>query len=309
MSIAVSVIIPCYKQAHFLPECIASLQAQSRGDWEAIVVNDGSPDNTSEVVAQLAASDARIRCIEQANAGLSAARNAGMAMAQGQWIQFLDADDLLLPEKLALSLVAAQTTPDASLVVTDYEFLNRAGDRVSNDYCQPRLYGLLDLWSEFALRWEVNLSIPIHAALFRRSLLNGLTFDSALPNHEDFDFWLRLMDRRPMVLNVPEVLVLYRLSENSMSRQRDRMELGFLQVVDKHLQDSQPQSQRGKVLAAKRKLIRHQYRGAGIPVMGKIVQSRLFRKNVPWPIQSRLVRWKYLDLDVRLSSMTQALAR
>src|SRR5215204_1671374 len=96
----VSVVIPCYKQAHFLGEAIESVLAQSYPNFEIIVVDDGSPDNTSEV----AASYPRVRLVRQENQGLSAARNSGLSRSEGEYVVFLDADDRLLPGALQVGL-------------------------------------------------------------------------------------------------------------------------------------------------------------------------------------------------------------
>ena len=85
----VSVIVPCYNRAAFLPKAIASLHAQTLGDWECIIVDDGSTDNTAEVAANIALNEPRVRLVQQTNGGLAAARNAGLIQAKGEYIQFL----------------------------------------------------------------------------------------------------------------------------------------------------------------------------------------------------------------------------
>ena len=95
MKPAVSVIIPCYNHAHYLCRAVQSVLAQTYADWEAIIVDDGSTDNTREVATRF--SDPRVRYIYQENRGLSAARNTGISAAQGSYLAFLDADDELEP--------------------------------------------------------------------------------------------------------------------------------------------------------------------------------------------------------------------
>ena len=90
-----SIIIPCYNQAHFLSDCLESLQQQSYTNWEAIVVNDGSTDNTNQVANQFVTKDSRIKLFEKDNGGLSSARNYGLENISGQRIIFLDSDDFL----------------------------------------------------------------------------------------------------------------------------------------------------------------------------------------------------------------------
>src|SRR6476646_4858301 len=96
-----SIVIPCYNGERWLADAIQSCLAQTARDLEVIVVDDGSTDNSREVATREAMADARVKVITQENQGVGAARNAGLAMAAGEYVNFLDADDLLEPEKLA----------------------------------------------------------------------------------------------------------------------------------------------------------------------------------------------------------------
>ena len=115
-----SVIIPAYNSAAFLSETLESLLAQTFGRWEAVVVNDGSTDNTQSVIDGYCAKDSRIRCIVQTNAGVSAARNRGLAEAAGEYAVFLDADDLLAPDALR---AFAEAADGADIVLGRLRFL------------------------------------------------------------------------------------------------------------------------------------------------------------------------------------------
>src|SRR4051812_5654849 len=112
----ISVIVPCFNYGHYLPDTLRGLLAQQFKHWECIIVDDGSTDDTAGVAAAFAADDARIRYLRQANAGLSAARNAGLSAARGRYIQLLDADDSIAPQKLALQFDYLETHPEADLV-------------------------------------------------------------------------------------------------------------------------------------------------------------------------------------------------
>src|SRR5207249_2147019 len=115
---AVSVVIPCYKLARYLPEAVASVVAQTFRDWELIIVNDGSPDETSEVARRLIAEHggARIQLIEQANAGLSAARNAGIRAGRGKYVLPLDADDKLDSTMLERAVALVEQRPEVGII-------------------------------------------------------------------------------------------------------------------------------------------------------------------------------------------------
>src|SRR4029453_9679480 len=108
----VSVVIPCFRQARYLPESVGSVLAQTHRNFEIIIIDDGSPDNTSEVAARYP----QVRCIRQGNKGGPAARNAGIREAKGNFIVFLDADDRLLPPALELGVALLTACPDYAFI-------------------------------------------------------------------------------------------------------------------------------------------------------------------------------------------------
>ena len=100
---AISIIIPIYNVEKYLRRCLESVQNQTFQDWEAICVNDGSPDNSADIVREFAARDARFKLVNKENGGLSDARNAGMAVASGEYILYLDSDDFIHPQTLEIT--------------------------------------------------------------------------------------------------------------------------------------------------------------------------------------------------------------
>jgi glycosyltransferase involved in cell wall biosynthesis len=119
---SVTVVIPCYRQAEFLPEAVESVVAQTRTDWEAIIVDDGSPDATADVARRLIEQHGpRVRLLRQANQGVSRARNAAIEVARGRYILPLDADDRLHPEFLEETAGLLDRDPSIGVVYTDYE--------------------------------------------------------------------------------------------------------------------------------------------------------------------------------------------
>lgn len=111
-----SVIIPCYKVERYIRECLDSVLKQDYADWEAICVDDGSPDKTGVILDEYASRDSRIKVIHQENGGLSAARNAALKMAQGVWLYYLDSDDLMPPNVLAKVHHDVVAHPDADML-------------------------------------------------------------------------------------------------------------------------------------------------------------------------------------------------
>lgn len=259
----ISVIVPCFNQAHYLPDAIASLVAQTLLEWECIIVDDGSPDNTREVSQMLAAGDPRIRPFSQVNKGLSGARNAGLNLARGQYIQFLDADDFLAPEKFARQVAALESVDREGVAICDYAYCDASdpSNELSNMYVRPWLDPDRAL-EEIILRWESGLCIPAHAFLFSKALFsqNGITFNTALPTHEDWECWVRIMAKHPKVVLVDQKLATYRFNWQSMSQNRPKMREGFLLAI-KHLQRIFADSpDTCALLNAKRTKVRRAYR-------------------------------------------------
>lgn len=197
----VSIVMPCYNARAHLPRSVGSVLAQTFQDWELITVDDGSADDTRAWLEQQ--TDPRIRVHTQPNRGVSAARNAGLALARGSLVAFLDADDTWEPRFLQTMVDALQARPDAVLAYCGWQNLGLAGGRgqpfVPPDYeTSTKVETLL-----------VNCRWPIHAAMIRRDAVAAAGgFDTRLTNSEDFGLWLRAALVGPIV-RVPEVLAYY----------------------------------------------------------------------------------------------------
>jgi glycosyltransferase involved in cell wall biosynthesis len=213
----VSVVIPCYKQAQFLNESVGSTLAQTFADFECLIVNDGSPDNTREVALTLCGNDGRVRYVEQENQGLAGARNRGIREARAPLIQFLDADDLLAPEKLASQVELLQQRTGASVVFCDFAcFSDHAPSRLEPSPLVFRQKAQSpDVWAALL----AGNFIVVHSALIRKSaLLEVGGFDASLPACEDYDLWLRLVAAGLQLTFQDATLALYRRHDASMSQ-------------------------------------------------------------------------------------------
>lgn len=213
----VSIIIPAYNAAQYLPQAIESCLAQTYPHYEILVVNDGSTDNTPDIARDYSG----VICINQENKGLAGARNTGIAHAQGTYIQFLDADDILLPEKLALCVQAFREHPTIGLVYTDYEI--RSADLARNlDHLKPNLALTDDLLSTLINNTSTLFKVPcalVKSEYVRR--VNGFT--PGMQGVEDWHFWIKLAAEGVNFLALPETLAWYRHSENSMSKDQTLM--------------------------------------------------------------------------------------
>jgi glycosyltransferase involved in cell wall biosynthesis len=204
----VSVIVPCYAQAAYLEEAIESVLAQTYAQVEIVVVDDGSPDNA----ARLAGRFPWARCVRQANAGLAAARNAGIRESEGDLLVFLDADDRLLPRALEVGVEELRAHPEAAFAFGRYRRVTGDGRPLENDE-QPRPDA--NPYSVF-LRYNYA-GIPA-TGIFRRSALEDAgNFDETLPGAEDYDLGLRL-SRQFAVQPHGEQVAEYRVHGGGMSR-------------------------------------------------------------------------------------------
>jgi glycosyltransferase involved in cell wall biosynthesis len=193
--------MPCFNAAAHLPQSVGSVLAQTLADWELIAVDDGSSDGT---LAWLQArTDPRIHVLSQTNRGVSAARNAGLAQARGEYVAFLDADDTWAPHFLAAMLTALRPRPEAVLAYCGWQNLGREGAR-GEPFIPPDYENAAKAEALFTgCRW------PIHAALVKRDAVAAAGgFDPGLKNAEDFALWLEVGTAAPIV-HVPEVLAFY----------------------------------------------------------------------------------------------------
>ena len=202
----VSIVIPCYNLGAYLPETLESVRRQTRGDWEAIVVNDGSTDDTADRVKEAFRryGDPRFRYLEQPNRGLPAARNAGIERARGRYILPLDADDLLEPTFLEQTVEVLEAFPEFGIV---YTHLRAFGSEQWEAACPP--------WHP--CRLLVQNRLP-YASLYRREVWESTGgYDPAMrEGYEDWDFWVTAAERGWRATCVPRPLFLYRRRPGSM---------------------------------------------------------------------------------------------
>jgi glycosyltransferase involved in cell wall biosynthesis len=224
----VSVVIPSYNSACFVCEAVESVLGQTYRDLDIIVVDDGSNDETAEVLDRFRG---RIRYVFQPNQGLSAARNRGIREASGELIAFLDADDVWLPEKLEKQLACLAANPRAALVHSDVIFWDQEpGDKHRKENGRSEFDG------PCYERFLVNSRVLPSATVIRRECLAKVgLFDESLRRVEDYDLWFRLA-RHYELAYVDEALLLYRIHPSSLSRNHLAMRLGELLVVRRALE-------------------------------------------------------------------------
>ena len=225
----VSVVIPTYNSARFITQAVDSALAQTYSEVEVIVVDDGSVDDTQVVLADYAG---QITYIYQENKGPSAARNTGIGAAQGDYLLFLDADDLVPANKLELqvSLLDAQT--DLGLVYSGWQYISEDGTQVLGELRQKK-QGLL--LKELLLR---TFFFPPGAAVIRRECFERVgLFDESLTNAEDTDMWMRIARAGYAFGYVDRILFQYRIVKGSQSANTTRQARNEFARLDKFFAD------------------------------------------------------------------------
>jgi glycosyltransferase involved in cell wall biosynthesis len=213
-----------------LEETLVSVKKQTHSNWECIIVNDGSTDQTEVVAKKWCELDTRFFYIAKQNGGLSSARNFGLKHATGDYIQFLDSDDLIKPEKFTAQIKDLQ---ESDISISDYfSFVDVTNDEAKHRYLSPFL-SEASYKKEIILDWEYRKSIPCHSVLFDRNLItkNNLSFNETLPNHEDWVFWVQLFYYSKSITNNKNKFALYRIHKQSMSADFKLMKQGFLQAA------------------------------------------------------------------------------
>lgn len=202
---AVSVIVPCFNHAAYLPEALASVELQTTGDWECIIVNDASVDDTEALATRWVERDKRFRLVNAAqNGGLARARNHGIGHARGRFILPLDADDKIHPEYLEKALQCFADHPACRVVYGGAEFF---GDKTGQWELPAYRYGLLFAYN-----------ILYCSAIFRRSDWKdtGGYSEDLRGGLEDWDFWLKILQPDSEVIQLPDTLFYYRQRQDSM---------------------------------------------------------------------------------------------
>jgi glycosyltransferase involved in cell wall biosynthesis len=225
---SVSVVVPAYNAVRTLPATVASIRSQSVDVLEIVVVDDGSKDDTAELANSLGA-----RVITQANAGHAAARNTGIASAEGRYVAFLDADDLWLPDKLERQLGEIRRNPDIRALQTGAA---RIDDELRLLWVEPCTRSEDQLWDTLYFR---NMPALMSTLMVERELLEEVGgFDSSLVILQDWDIAIRLA-QRGQLHSLPDVLSAYRYYGTSQSADVDIHVKPGLRVLEKVFADPQ----------------------------------------------------------------------
>lgn len=222
MAPKVSVIIANYNNAKYLPDCLRSVATQSFYDFECIVVDDGSTDDSAKIIRKFARKDGRFVPVFQKNAGASAARNRGLDMARGEYIAFLDSDDCFCPDALLIMYnLITQNNADlvgggGALVMDDFKLSDGHTQNFINPPFRvymntiPALKHIATLGNNYRFVW-------VWRRMFRRDVIGETRFDTNLYPGEDTCFILEVMPRATKIVETPAMVVFHRSAPTAIS--------------------------------------------------------------------------------------------
>ncbi len=235
----VSVIIPCYNKSKYISDAIESVLNQTYSHIECIVIDDGSTDNSGEIVKKFEQSDNRVRYFYKENGGVSSTRNFGVLKARGEWIQFLDGDDWLSTDKIKrqLEYAGADLCKDDIVFHCDYSIVkqNDAGlakteekflfDRYNNEQLIKMIVG-----RKFGL--ETPTPIHVNNTLIRRNIFGKHLFDESV-YYEDLIFFYDLLINNVHFIHTPIIGMYYRSNRDGISKVSDYNRIGYLQLLER----------------------------------------------------------------------------
>ena len=283
----VSIILPTYNCAAFLSHSIGTILSQTYNSYEIIVIDDGSTDNTKEVLYPFMQRIKYIR-LEQ-NKGLPTARNIGVRSAQGKYIAFIDADDLWLPEKLQTDIEYFETHPEVSMVYSKHINIDEKGDDLNGNTKRQLPSGniFLQLFSE--QNFVISSSVVVRKEVFETT---GL-FDEQLVNCQDWDMWLRIAFHFK-VAGINKPLVKYRHNPHSLSKNRNNVLKYQKMVIDK-IYNKFKDTENGIHEKLYKKRLASHYAKVGryyLRIGNKIQASENFRLSLKYnPLNIRTIRY------------------
>lgn len=221
----VSIIVPCYNQAQYLPETLQSVLNQTYMNWECIIINDGSPDNTEEVALEWTRKNSKFKYLKKENGGLADARNYGIKASSGEYILPLDSDDLIATTYIEKAVKILDKHIEIGIVYCDASFFGyRTGPWKTPKHSINRILFFNTIFC---------------SALFRRKdydATNGYN-TNMIYGYEDWDFWISLAELGINAYKIPEDLFHYRIRKESMFRSIDKGKRTYLhyQIINNHL--------------------------------------------------------------------------
>jgi len=258
----VSVIIPCYNQGDFLNETIESVYKQTYSEWECILVDDGSIDNTKGIANLWIEKDIRFKYFYKQNGGVSSARNFGISKAVGSYFQFLDSDDILDANKLEISLNQFKKAENSNvkMVISNFKMISSDSKVIYPAFCELKkeLFSL----EGFLFQWNLTFSLQMQCGFFEASLFKEIKFPENLSAQEDWIVWVQLMKTNSNIIFIDKPLAFYRAHPESR--------MSTIGINDNHI----------KVLDSFKNILTYlEYHQLAIHFLNRFYTSNIFYRN------------------------------
>jgi hypothetical protein len=213
----ISVIVPCYNQSRFLNETLISILHQKYSNWECIIVNDGSTDNTEQIARQFCDKDGRFRYVYKINGGLSSARNVGIREAKGNYIQFLDSDDIILHDKFLEDILHVENNESTDICVSEYKLFTTDSTKSFDTPISLRKFDCT--LNGFLYSWNSTFVFPPVCCFVKKDFLvkNNIVFNENVKAFEDWIFLIQLSLNQAVFHVHEKTLALYRRHSSNMT--------------------------------------------------------------------------------------------
>lgn len=233
MDIKISIVIPAYNVSKYIGNTIESTLNQTFQDYEVIVVDDGSKDDTGEICRKYVEGNAKLRVIHQENGGVMAARLKGLKHSYGEWITFLDGDDIL--PRNSLEILYSHVSNDTDIVLGTINHVTTEGKLI----CKENLYRTEHLTAPDYAKYISKYPRALHGVLYRKSILNGVSVDRKIVNNEDQIFNVFLTSRVRNVFVTKETVHNYIIRPDSISKRKYSADYWYMMIdyVNEHYKE------------------------------------------------------------------------
>ncbi len=232
----VSIIIPCYNKVQYVSDAIESALNQTYSNIELILVDDGSTDNTCEIIKKYQVEDARVRYFYKENGGVSSARNYGIRQAQGEWVQFLDADDWLNKDKINFQLKYSvdKKYHDGVVFYSDYKIIDEGSVYEGTEFTFENLDNEQLIKKLIGRKFGLSTPTPLHvnSTLFSKNLFETELFDETVPLYEEIILFYNLLIKNVQFVHTPCIGMYYRSNPGGISKNEDSVKIGYLQFLE-----------------------------------------------------------------------------
>jgi glycosyltransferase involved in cell wall biosynthesis len=291
-----SVVISAYMAAATIGQALDSVLAQTLGDFEVAVVDDGSTDDTAEVVRGYLA-DPRVALHRQPNAGNASARNLGIARTTGRFVAVLDSDDLWLPGYLESMVAALQSAPDAGFAFTRAWVLERSANRIRRAQYPPQVPTPLPPDPAAQMLALLEFNYVYGSIMVRRELLEQLGgFDTSARTHEDYKLCLRILGAGYSAVHVPAPLGVYSYRTDSLSQDRQLMLDGGRQMFLAMLERGGLAPDATALARAQLAEIERELADSRRPSLRRVLRALLADATRAWRTRRRLLRVPPADI-------------